>query len=126
MAFGFWDAAARPSATAGAVVQAPPAGLQEGEALPESASEHAWRAAKNSVASPPQELGFARQFLLTLPGVVLAMRLGRRAREINAPPAALAMAALPSLSCPLALYLLGGYPTGAALRAWVDGRGIGA
>mmetsp|Transcript_282 Transcript_282/g.527 ORF Transcript_282/g.527 Transcript_282/m.527 type:complete len:131 (-) Transcript_282:131-523(-) len=69
----------------------------------------------------PNELGFFRQLIITSPGVVLALRLGRRAREIGAPASALALAAVPSISCPLILYITG-YPTGVALRAWTEGR----
>mmetsp|Transcript_113556 Transcript_113556/g.331816 ORF Transcript_113556/g.331816 Transcript_113556/m.331816 type:complete len:129 (-) Transcript_113556:42-428(-) len=74
-----------------------------------------------SKAQHPSELGFLRQLAVTSPGVALALRLGRRAREIGAPPSALAVAALPCISCPLILYI-SGYPTGVALRAWTQQR----
>mmetsp|Transcript_33199 Transcript_33199/g.103507 ORF Transcript_33199/g.103507 Transcript_33199/m.103507 type:complete len:132 (-) Transcript_33199:89-484(-) len=74
-------------------------------------------------AAHPNELGFFRQLLVTTPGVALALRLGRRAREIGAPKSALALAALPSISCPLVLYI-SGYPAGVALRAWTQARGV--
>eukprot|EP00928_Gymnodinium_smaydae_P080359 TRINITY_DN64072_c0_g1_i1.p1 TRINITY_DN64072_c0_g1~~TRINITY_DN64072_c0_g1_i1.p1 ORF type:complete len:159 (-),score=48.44 TRINITY_DN64072_c0_g1_i1:125-601(-) len=83
-------------------------------------------AAAQALASPPRELGFARQFVVTLPGVALALRLGRRARELGAPPRSLALVAAPSLAAPLLLYLLSGYPSGVALRAAWDARSHGA
>merc|ERR1712129_365533 len=52
-------------------------------------------------AEHPKELGFWRQLLLTTPGIMLALRLGRRARELAAPPSALVLAAGPALSVPL-------------------------
>lgn len=72
--------------------------------------------------SQPRELTFSRQLILTAPGIALALRLGRRAREIKAPPTGLALAAFPSLVCPLLLYLLVGYPCGVSLRALADGH----
>mmetsp|Transcript_15330 Transcript_15330/g.48186 ORF Transcript_15330/g.48186 Transcript_15330/m.48186 type:complete len:176 (+) Transcript_15330:91-618(+) len=70
---------------------------------------------------PPDELSFLRQLLITTPGIALALRLGRRAREIGAPASALALAALPSISFPLVIYI-SGYPLGVGLRAWAQGR----
>merc|ERR1719221_1816925 len=70
VAFGAWDA--------------PPA-LSQLAPAPETAAcstatpaERAWHTTVN--APRPPEVGLARQLLLTAPGVVLALRLGRRAR----------------------------------------------
>mmetsp|Transcript_18894 Transcript_18894/g.34661 ORF Transcript_18894/g.34661 Transcript_18894/m.34661 type:complete len:152 (+) Transcript_18894:53-508(+) len=117
--FGWWDAPA-PRRAAPSKPRPPPPSSGE---QPESRWKMAMAAALDASAERPPELGsLTRQLVITAPGFMLALRLGRRAREIGAGPGSLALAALPSLSCPLLLYLLGGYPTGAFLRAWSDGR----
>ncbi|CAK0877088.1 unnamed protein product [Prorocentrum cordatum] len=134
VAFGAWDApemrgrapgAASPEAAApdgpGAGM-APASAPAPGGAGAVAGPPRGAAAAAAELPAAPRELGLWRTALLTAPGAALALQLGRRAREIGAPPSALALAALPSLSCPLLLYLLGGYPTGAVLRAWYDGR----
>eukprot|EP00927_Polykrikos_kofoidii_P005497 TRINITY_DN12176_c1_g1_i1.p1 TRINITY_DN12176_c1_g1~~TRINITY_DN12176_c1_g1_i1.p1 ORF type:complete len:151 (+),score=30.67 TRINITY_DN12176_c1_g1_i1:271-723(+) len=119
VAMGWYDGPRPPK------VQPPPSPPQQDEQQPAmSAAQRSAELARRAMTEQPQELGFVRQFILTSPGVVLALRLGRRARELQAPPRALALAALPSLSCPLLLYILGGYPTGAALRHWKDSREV--
>mmetsp|Transcript_73921 Transcript_73921/g.154052 ORF Transcript_73921/g.154052 Transcript_73921/m.154052 type:complete len:173 (+) Transcript_73921:87-605(+) len=96
----------------------------EGISLDANSTESPWDKAKKSAQhisdSQPQELTFVRQFLLTLPGIDLALRLGKRARAIGAPPTALLGAATPALGMPLVLYLIGGYPSGVALRGLYD------
>eukprot|EP00933_Yihiella_yeosuensis_P084134 TRINITY_DN98527_c0_g1_i1.p1 TRINITY_DN98527_c0_g1~~TRINITY_DN98527_c0_g1_i1.p1 ORF type:complete len:156 (-),score=35.02 TRINITY_DN98527_c0_g1_i1:89-556(-) len=76
--------------------------------------------ALEAVKKHPPELGFFRQFVLTTPGIILALKLGGRAQAMQAPPAALLLASVPSLSCPLLVYVLGGYPAGVFLRGWLE------
>eukprot|EP00929_Paragymnodinium_shiwhaense_P017276 TRINITY_DN126358_c0_g1_i1.p1 TRINITY_DN126358_c0_g1~~TRINITY_DN126358_c0_g1_i1.p1 ORF type:complete len:161 (-),score=19.64 TRINITY_DN126358_c0_g1_i1:196-678(-) len=127
--FGAWD---RPVPRKKVEVLPVPTSVHSGlesdaEAAPSGVAAPAQRPSITEIArkaahDQPKELGFLRQLVLTTPGVVLAFRLGRRAREINAAPSALLLAAVPSLSCPLLLYILGGYPTGAILRSWWEGQ----
>ena len=65
--------------------------------------------------APARELGFWRQFILTTPGIALALRLGLKGQELKASPGAILLTMMPTLWGPLLLYLFVGYPLGMQL-----------
>ena len=69
-------------------------------------------------APEPRELGFWRRFLLTSPGVVLAFRLGLRAKALQATGGSIALAVVPTVWGPLLLYLVIAYPAGVELNKY--------
>lgn len=66
----------------------------------------------------PRELGFWRRFLLTSPGVVLAFRLGLKAKDLKASSSSIALAVVPTVWGPLLLYLFA-YPAGVELNKYL-------
>eukprot|EP00435_Cladocopium_sp_Y103_P036705 s482_g9.t1 len=85
----------------------------------EKVSMEDWR---KSIPAAPRELGFWRQFILTTPGVALALRLGLKGQELKASPGAILLTMMPTLWGPLLLYLFVGYPLGTKLhRISADG-----
>lgn len=62
-----------------------------------------------------RELGFWRQFIVTTPGVALALRLGVKGQAMKAPPSAILLTLMPTVWGPFVLYLFG-YPMGIRLH----------
>ena len=70
---------------------------------------------RKQIPAAPRELGFWRQFIVTTPGVALALRLGVKGQAMKAPPSAILLTLMPTVWGPFVLYLFG-YPMGIRLH----------